>query len=231
MKKKTLAVLLAIILVLAASACDNAPKTTVTTEEDTSKTVQTSSGTGEDGAVVASTTSQSGSDSNQDSKASGTASKTSPSTEIPEKRGAPTVIDDNDSANTLTMNKFTYTGSWSHGDDSKCYNATASWIWMPGAYYELKFTGVQFEIYAGPNVMGGISLVYIDGEFIEECDTYGPYPMNARENELIYKSKMLSPGEHTIKIVNSGRQNDKCEAKEPGKALIGVDRIIVYAAP
>ena len=227
MKQKIPAFLLAFILILVLNSCGGTPKTTVTTEEDTSKTVQTSSGTGDDGAVVASTTSQA--DTNPASKSAGTVSNPKgASSEASVPVGKPTVIDDSERADKATLNQFYFVGQWQHTNEDDAYNGTGSWVWQLGASYEIIFEGVKFEIYDGFGDIAGISYIYIDDELIAELDQYAP--MNSGKNVLVYISPMLTPGKHTIKVVNSGTQNENCKANQQGRCCTGVDRVIVYAA-
>jgi len=249
--KKISAIVLTLFLLFAFNGCGGA-KTTVTTEDSSSRINTTSSAdSNENDSLNIASGEASGTSSNS---SSGAASNTSSQEQAQSSNnqqqgtssinpqssvgsqisapsgqptGTPTIIDDTERANALTMNKFYFTGTWNSSDEPGFHGGSASWTWQPFAYFEVKFEGVQAELYYGRYAHAGIIAVYIDDKLIEEVDLYGATTIL---NQLNFRSPVLSPGIHTLKVVNTSKQNEKCLAKEAGRSMSVVDRVIVYAA-
>ena len=105
-------------------------------------------------------------------------------------------IDDRDA-------RLQYTGGWGIYDDSSDYAGTETYSTKLGDSCELTFegTGVRY-IGAKQNNVGKVK-VYIDGEFMEEIDTYSDLG-NQLKQSVIYSIDGLEHGEHTIKLETSG---------------------------
>jgi len=254
MKNKVSVLISAVILtstIFTLTGCGNEPKVVVT-EEETSKKSSSSTIVSEDNpeSVVVGQSENAASEnsgsssrtSNAASKENSTASKenstasgsvsssvnsTPNSNATDVKVGEATSIDDMDIADKRTLNKFYFAGAWSSTSDTSYYGGSNHWIWQPNAFYEVMFDGVQFEIISDFYTHCGIFALYIDDKYICDVDQYGP---GWEKQRVIYKSDILSPGVHTFKVVNTGKQNEKCLAREAGRSCLAVDRVIVYAA-
>ncbi|GGD90400.1 alpha-L-fucosidase [Paenibacillus nasutitermitis] len=104
------------------------------------------------------------------------------------------VADDSDAA-------FSYTGTWGTSIPSNTgyYNNTGHFTKTPGSYAEFTFNGtnVVWSGVKGPD--HGTADVYIDNVLDQSVNLYAA---NRFVNTEIYSKTGLSPGSHTIKIVN-----------------------------
>jgi hypothetical protein len=73
--------------------------------------------------------------------------------------------------------------------------------------FEFKFKGNQVRLIGDVSPEGGLAEIYIDGEKqLVGIDCWSPVK---RENQVLYYKSGLSNGEHTIKVVPSGKGNPR----------------------
>lgn len=87
----------------------------------------------------------------------------------------------------------------------------------PGATMEFTFTGTSLDLYGGKGTDHGKFSVEIDGELVEEIDTYS-------EEEVIscciYSLRDLEPGEHTFKLTILEDRNP-----ESSDSIVSIDGV------
>ena len=66
------------------------------------------------------------------------------------------------------------------------------------------FTGTSIRYIATPSNNKGIAEVYIDGQYQRDVDLYS---LNLEWQQALYTNNNLTPGEHTISILVTGRKN------------------------
>ncbi len=92
------------------------------------------------------------------------------------------------------MNKFTFGEGWNQEQNG-------AWARGENKTYSIKFEGSRIVLIGAKDPNHGLYKVKIDnGEFIE----VDPYSENRLENEVIFDSKDLAYGEHTLTFVSSG---------------------------
>jgi lysophospholipase L1-like esterase len=127
-----------------------------------------------------------------------------------------------------------YLGVVTRNDTSFNYDSTANWPsgWQNGAYlndnhwssvtnasYQVPFHGTQVKLYGGQAPAHGIAAVSIDNGPETLVDTYSA----ARKDDvLLWSSPLLSAGQHTLKVRNTGLKN----ANATGTFVVG-DRVDV----
>lgn len=99
---------------------------------------------------------------------------------------------------------FTYSGTWYDGGGTGTYQGDNHYTDVTNAYYQMSFTGTQAKIYTEKNTTLGIVAISIDGGTEQMVD---PYNATRIDNTLIYTSPVLTPGNHTIKVRNTGTKN------------------------
>ena len=227
--KKITAILLTACLLIACAGC-TANKTVTTTEDEStvSKSGQSSTqsqdgaqvgddvsqsvsqgaqgssaastvssgGTSVGGGSTASTAASGGSASSAASGGGSTSSKDPNADYTP---GNPVKVEDTEKS------VITYAGGeWKTYEDGKLSGGSNSYNWDTGSIYTFKFTGVQFEIWSETGHHMGIMDIYIDNKKVTSVDMYtadNVWPL------LNYKSELLPKGEHTVKVMNSGKKN------------------------
>ena len=113
----------------------------------------------------------------------------------------------------VSLLDFNYTGSWS-GEKPRTSAAG-------GDTAELSFRGTGIEINIGRGAGAGIAEFYIDEALIETVDMYN----STAATEKMFEKNDLENGNHTLKIVNTGRHNDAGN----GKTNINLDSVNVIA--
>lgn len=106
----------------------------------------------------------------------------------------PTVVAENSTG--AWEEQFNYSGTWTAGEGEHFTN-------QAGAYYEVKFTGVQVRIDGAKDPNHGIMAVSIDGGTETLIDCYSPF----RRNIPLYTSSILAEGQHTLKVRVTGTKN------------------------
>ncbi|RED52827.1 S8 family serine peptidase [Cohnella lupini] len=97
-------------------------------------------------------------------------------------------------------------GPWQTSLSQKNYGGKAKYTSIKGSYILLPFEGTQVKLIAttGPN--RGKANVYIDDELVssDPIDMYSP---TIGYRTVVFESTVISPGSHTIKVVNSGEKS------------------------
>lgn len=99
---------------------------------------------------------------------------------------------------------FTYTGVWSSGPCAGCFQGDNKWTNETNATYSQKFSGNKVELYSEKNSALGIFAVSIDGGAEVLVD---PYNASRQDNVLVWSSPILTEGEHTVTVRNTGTKN------------------------
>jgi hypothetical protein len=120
-----------------------------------------------------------------------------------------------------------YSGAWTHaanlGWTDGDYDNTESFSIQTGDNITVGFTGSAVRWIGPKNTNGGIADVYLDGTQVATVDTYIP---NAKSfQQALFAKSGLAAGDHTLKIVVTGRKNAASSA-----ATVVVDAIDVPAA-
>ena len=132
---------------------------------------------------------------------------------------APFTVNDAD-VNPSALAHFEYIGSWEHVTDQfGCHDSDVHRSATEGDKAVLHFTGRQVKLFGVPLNNCGIAAVWVDGEEVGKVDFYSqmiPWKdqhsieMTPTTGEtLLYSSKVLDYGEHTLTIVVCGEKNDK----------------------
>jgi hypothetical protein len=120
----------------------------------------------------------------------------------------------NDSVIGTGLGQFTYNGIHAHQNNGReeMYMGDISYQWYKNVNATIsisfRFKGTQCTIYGGKMPYGGLCTVEIDGKVIGDVDFYEAAEL---QKQPIFTSEVLKSGEHTIKVINSGRQNDFSE--------------------
>ncbi|HEY3873589.1 MAG TPA: NEW3 domain-containing protein [Actinocrinis sp.] len=110
----------------------------------------------------------------------------------PSPRPATSVYEDDNQA-------LTYTGDWSAQDTASL--ADTHQTTDQGAEVSLSFTGSSIAFVTGVGPSGGEAQVLIDGKSQGDVSTYAAAP---EENQTVFADRGLSPGAHTITVVDAG---------------------------
>ena len=136
------------------------------------------------------------------------------------------IIDDKDSADALTLNKITLSSCrWNSSDDGAFNGGSNSWVYGTGQNYQFKFKGTQFQIYSDADYFFGIADVYVDNV---KVGTFDQYATGTVRQNLLYTSKVLSDGEHTVKIQLSGKANNEANISASAGPCMSLDYVKVY---
>jgi hypothetical protein len=98
-----------------------------------------------------------------------------------------------------------YGSGWIQGNRDKAYNegTTAESI-APGAQATFTFTGTGVSWIGARGPQTGIALVYLDGAFVAQIDTYAP---TEAPQHTVFTTTGLAAGTHTLTIVVTGLKN------------------------
>ncbi len=106
-----------------------------------------------------------------------------------------------------------YEGQWSSSTNDKEFgeakNKTIKKTSAANASVEVKFNGTSVQFYSRTGSGVGIFDIYIDGKKEATIDGYAA---TAKSNVVVFEKKGLTPGEHTFKVVNTGKKNDAATA-------------------
>lgn len=96
------------------------------------------------------------------------------------------------------------TASWGAGWQAGTYQNDNRWSAIPGASYQVPFTGTRIDLYGSRAPWHGIAAVSIDGGAETDVDFYAA----AREDGVpLWSSPVLPAGKHTLKVRVTGRSN------------------------
>jgi hypothetical protein len=93
--------------------------------------------------------------------------------------------------------RIKYTGTWT-------VVASTNRSTKSDGICELDFNGIGIKLYLDRGNGAGICDVYIDGVLISTVDAYNPSPLS---HSLMFEKLDLTPGNHTIKVANTGTKN------------------------
>ena len=113
-----------------------------------------------------------------------------------------TMIDD--SVTGTGENQYEFVGTWGNSTPEEAYMKTDHYSNTTDNYYQVKFTGTQVKVYGEMNNSFGIVAISIDGgpETLVDC-----FSATRVVNTLLYKSPVLSDGNHTVKVRITGTKN------------------------
>jgi hypothetical protein len=117
--------------------------------------------------------------------------------------------------------QFSYdnTANWPSGWQNGAYQNDNHWSSVTNASYQVPFNGTQVKLYGGQAPAHGIAAVSVDGGAETFIDTYSA----ARKDDVqLWSSPVLSAGQHTLKVRNTGLKN----ASSTGNFVVG-DRVDV----
>ncbi len=102
---------------------------------------------------------------------------------------------------------ISYSGFWTIGNRNRPWSEGAANTSIdPGARATFTFTGTGVSWIGCAKSTTGIARVYLDGAFVQEVDTYHPWPTEDYQHTL-YRATGLAPGSHTLAIEATGLQN------------------------
>jgi len=122
---------------------------------------------------------------------------------------------------TLNDTKFSYdnTANWPSGWQDGAYQNDNHWSSLTNAYYQVPFSGTQVRFYGAQASSHGIAAMSVDGGAETLVDTYAA----ARKDDVpLWSSPVLSSGNHTLKVRNTGLKN----TNSSGNFVVG-DRVDV----
>lgn len=103
-----------------------------------------------------------------------------------------------------TSSKISWAGAWEIAENSADRGGSVSYLYSSKSIYSLQFSGTRVSIEARKTPSSGISEVRIDGELVGRIDGYSP----TREyRQLVFVSKTLPAGAHTIKVTSTADKN------------------------
>ena len=106
----------------------------------------------------------------------------------------------------------TYTGNWIHGNLNRSWSeGTISESSTPGAQVTLTFTGTAVSWIGCRKATTGIARVFLDGVFVQEIDTFEPFPIEGYQH-TVFTATGLVDGIHTLTIEATGRKNPAASA-------------------
>ncbi|MDF2987562.1 MAG: hypothetical protein K0R50_3072 [Eubacterium sp.] len=113
-----------------------------------------------------------------------------------------TRIDDNTVG--TGINQFEYVGTWNSESSSAAYSGSEHWSKTKNDYVNIKFYGRQIKVYSSKDTDYGTFCASIDGgsEASWSC-----WQIVRRNQAIVYESRVLPLGEHTLKIRVAGLKN------------------------
>ncbi|HJV69226.1 GDSL-type esterase/lipase family protein [Ideonella sp.] len=111
-----------------------------------------------------------------------------------------------DSVVSVNDARFNYdsTASWPSGGQVGAYQNDNHWSNMPGASYQVPFSGTQVHLYGARAPWHGIAAVSIDGGPETNVDTYAA---SRADGVWLWSSPVLAAGPHTLKVRVTGQKN------------------------
>lgn len=99
---------------------------------------------------------------------------------------------------------FDSTANWPYGWQSGAFQGDNHWSNVPGASYQVPFSGTQVKLYGGRAPMHGIAAVSIDGGAETYVDSYAA---TRTDGALLWTSPVLPGGTHSLKVRVAGMKN------------------------
>ncbi len=95
---------------------------------------------------------------------------------------------------------ITYSGDWIHGNVNRTWSeGSASTSATAGARVTFTFTGTSVSWIGLRKLSTGIARVYMDGVFVQEINTYEPFPIEGYQH-TVFRADGLATGTHTLTI-------------------------------
>ncbi len=116
---------------------------------------------------------------------------------------------------------FRYSGRWMPQQAARASQGGYSYSSESDARASLSFDGAAFRVRYVASASGGIFAVRVDGQIVTQIDSY-----RAQPEFLVSEIFALSPGQHTLDILNTGRKNPVSRGN-----VIALDNVEVYRAP
>lgn len=93
-----------------------------------------------------------------------------------------------------------YSGDWIHGNVNRTWSeGAASTSATAGARVTFTFTGTSVSWIGLRKLSTGIARVFLDGVFVQEINTYEPFPIEGYQH-TVFRADGLTPGTHTLTI-------------------------------
>jgi hypothetical protein len=97
-----------------------------------------------------------------------------------------------------------YSGDWFHGNVNRTWSeGAASTSATAGARVTFAFTGTSVSWIGCRKLSTGIASVYLDGVFVEQINTYEPFPIEGYQH-TVFRADGLTHGPHTLTIEPAG---------------------------
>ncbi|MBN2736162.1 MAG: family 43 glycosylhydrolase [Spirochaetales bacterium] len=110
----------------------------------------------------------------------------------------------NDTAEGNGLNNFDYAGDWSYGAETNAYEGDNHWSGDANEYYEVRFKGIQIELYGGKASNHGMAAVSVDASAETMVDFYAS---SRSDKALLYTSPLLAYGNHSLKVRVTASKN------------------------
>jgi GH43 family beta-xylosidase len=115
-----------------------------------------------------------------------------------------------------------YAGSWQSGSACgvQCFWGNDHWSGATNATATIRFNGTQIALLSVRDRGNGIAAVSIDGGPEQRVDLYSDIRVG---EQLNYRSPVLAPGDHTLRVRVTGERNPASTG-----SVVSMDRIEVY---
>ena len=137
----------------------------------------------------------------------------------------PPVATIDDAVQGTGVNQFHYAGTWTHctsGCIAGSYHRTVSYDWRKNDYATIAFTGTQVKLYTDTKYDRGFAAISVDSGTETRVDMYSA---SAAGDVLAYTSPSLSPGNHTLRVRDTGARDPHSTGTK-----VAVDRVDIIAA-
>ncbi|WP_234122055.1 Ig-like domain-containing protein [Clostridium hydrogenum] len=125
----------------------------------------------------------------------------------------------NDNVIGTNNNQFNYSNSWSYySSQDGAYSNDTHYSNTADSYCKFKFDGNRIKLYGACAPDAGIAGISIDGSAETNVDLYSSI---RKDNALIYTSKLLPPGSHTVSVRVTGNKNAASSA-----TFVSIDRAV-----
>lgn len=98
----------------------------------------------------------------------------------------------------------TVKGAWLPNYSLKNLAGIAKYTNIKDSYVQFKFEGTKVQLLATTAANRGKANIYIDDKLVTAVDMYSA---TSKFRAVVFESATLSPGNHTIKVVNAGEKN------------------------
>lgn len=103
-----------------------------------------------------------------------------------------------------TQFSFDSAANWPYGWQAGAFQSDNHWSNVPGASYQVPFSGTQVKLFGGRAPQHGIAAVSIDGGAETYVDSYAA---TRADGALLWTSPLLQAGTHTLKVRVAGMKN------------------------